>query len=51
MDYLVREMDVSPANLALVGYGEGKPLAPNDTPEGRGENRRVEIIFKNQKYF
>jgi outer membrane protein OmpA-like peptidoglycan-associated protein len=32
--------------LAAVGYGEEKPLAPNDTEEGRAENRRIEFTVK-----
>jgi len=31
------------ARFSVKGYGETKPLAPNDTPEGRQENRRVEL--------
>jgi chemotaxis protein MotB len=31
--------------LSAVGYGEFQPTAPNDTPEQRLANRRVEIIF------
>jgi outer membrane protein OmpA-like peptidoglycan-associated protein len=30
--------------LSAVGYGEGKPVAPNDTPAGRRENRRTEFL-------
>ncbi len=34
-----------PKNLAAAGYGEFDPVAPNDKPEGREQNRRIEIIL------
>jgi chemotaxis protein MotB len=34
---------VDPAKLAAAGYGEWQPIAPNDTAEGRAQNRRIEI--------
>ncbi len=32
--------------VATVGYGEEKPIADNNTPEGRTANRRVELFFE-----
>ena len=40
--YLV-EKGVSPEKIDTIGMGETDPLVPNDTPEGRAANRRVEI--------
>jgi chemotaxis protein MotB len=50
-DYLLDLQLISPDLIALTGYGEIKPVASNDTPEGKLKNRRVEIILKNQTYF
>jgi outer membrane protein OmpA-like peptidoglycan-associated protein len=30
--------------MATISYGEDEPVAPNDTPEGRAQNRRVTIV-------
>ncbi|MBF0665575.1 MAG: OmpA family protein [Brevundimonas sp.] len=30
--------------MATISYGETAPVAPNDTPEGRAQNRRVAIV-------
>jgi len=36
-----------PSNrLVAVGFAEYRPVADNDSPEGRGKNRRIEIIFR-----
>ncbi|MFM2356859.1 MAG: hypothetical protein RLZZ528_2595 [Pseudomonadota bacterium] len=36
---------VNPARLRAIGKGEDQPIASNLTPEGRQQNRRVEIII------
>jgi chemotaxis protein MotB len=41
---LFAEEGVDPARLAAVGHGEFKPVAPNDTEEGRARNRKVVIV-------
>ena len=37
---------IPPYRLAAVGFADQRPLAGNDTPEGRRLNRRIEIYFK-----
>jgi len=39
----LQDHGVDPSKLAAAGYGEFQPIAPNDTPEGRSQNRRIEI--------
>ncbi len=39
--YLVSK-GIDESRVDAVGYGDEKPLAPNDTPEGRQKNRRIE---------
>jgi len=34
---------VDPVRMATMGYGEMRPIASNETPEGKAQNRRVEI--------
>lgn len=34
---------MKPDTLGAVGYGEFDPIVPNDTPEHRAQNRRIEI--------
>ena len=36
---------LNPARFSAVGYSEYRPVAPNDTEEGRRRNRRVEIMI------
>ncbi len=37
---------MKPQVLAAAGYGEFDPVSPNDSPEHRGQNRRIEIVLE-----
>jgi outer membrane protein OmpA-like peptidoglycan-associated protein len=43
-DYLVSR-GVSPQRISTAGRGSRQPVASNDTPAGRAQNRRVEIFI------
>ena len=40
---IMQQVGVDPERLVPEGYGEFQPIASNDTPEGRAQNRRVVI--------
>ncbi|MDQ2068452.1 flagellar motor protein MotD [Natronospira bacteriovora] len=39
--HIFRDAGIEPMRLAVVGLGEHRPVATNETPEGRNRNRRV----------
>ncbi len=43
--FLQDQGGIDPTRLVATGYGQHHPVAPNDTPEGRAENRRIEIVL------
>lgn len=47
--YLVGK-GVNPGRLTTAGYGETRPLADNNTPEGRSKNRRVEFTVLKSEF-
>ncbi|ELD1533899.1 OmpA family protein [Escherichia coli] len=42
-DWMRDTGDIPQSCFAVQGYGESRPVAPNETAEGRARNRRVEI--------
>jgi chemotaxis protein MotB len=44
--YFADAGEIDPRRLSAVGYGESKPLYPNDSSQNREKNRRVEIILE-----
>jgi chemotaxis protein MotB len=45
LHYFIDTGLVDPARLSAVGNGEFNPVASNDTPQGKQQNRRVEIVI------
>ena len=43
--YLIEKHGFPPERIAAIGYGEYRPIAPNDTELNRARNRRVEIVI------
>lgn len=46
LHYFIDNGGIVPERLSATGYGEYRPIASNETPEGKQKNRRVEIIIK-----
>ncbi len=44
----LRDQGIPTERLSAAGYGDGSPIASNDTAEGRQQNRRVDIILRKQ---
>ena len=42
---LIMTYGIPPSHLAAAGYGEFHPVAKNDTPEGRAQNRRLDVVI------
>lgn len=43
--YIQANMGLNASRINAVGYGESKPIANNETKEGRAKNRRIEVIL------
>jgi chemotaxis protein MotB len=44
--YMIDRGGIDPSRVAVSGFGSTRPLVPNDSPENRAANRRVEFVFK-----
>ncbi len=43
--HFLQDAGIDPTRISGAGYAEYQPIAPNDTPEGRSQNRRIEIVL------
>ncbi|MFQ5705950.1 MAG: flagellar motor protein MotB [bacterium] len=44
--YLVQEEGLNPTKLSAAGFSQFRPLVPNNSPDNRAKNRRVEIHLR-----
>jgi chemotaxis protein MotB len=42
---LITKYGLPPNQLSAAGYGEFHPIASNDTPAGRAQNRRLDVVI------
>lgn len=47
--YFIDDIGIDEKRLSFSGWGERKPIADNDTAEGRSQNRRIEITILNKE--
>ena len=45
MEYLIANKTLPTDKIIAVGYGSVRPLASNETPQGRAINRRIDVII------
>ena len=43
-NYLLDNTPVEPGRVTITGFADSKPIADNNTAEGRAKNRRIEVI-------
>lgn len=43
------QQGIDPMRMSATGYADFLPLVPNDTPENRAKNRRVEFVLEKEK--
>lgn len=43
-NYLTSNFQIDPARLSTDGFGDTRPIAKNDTEQGKAQNRRVELV-------
>jgi outer membrane protein OmpA-like peptidoglycan-associated protein len=46
--FLIEVGGIAPGRITASGYGKERPVASNETAEGRAANRRVEILIVNK---
>jgi outer membrane protein OmpA-like peptidoglycan-associated protein len=49
-EYIMANMELEPNQMSFIGFGEEKPVASNETREGRTLNRRIDVMISLEPY-
>ena len=49
--FFIDEGGLPASKLSAISYGEYRPIASNDTPEGRAKNRRIDIVLLSSTFY
>jgi len=44
--YIVTNFGRNPERISSIGYGEARPVATNETADGRARNRRIDLVMR-----
>lgn len=44
--YIVTNFGRNPERISSIGYGEARPVANNETADGRARNRRIDLVIR-----
>lgn len=48
LEFMTTRLDLPRERFGIAGYADTHPIASNETPSGRAENRRVDVVVLNQ---
>ncbi len=48
MQYMLNAMQIPSSRVRATGFGESRPIANNETSEGRARNRRIDVVIRPQ---
>jgi outer membrane protein OmpA-like peptidoglycan-associated protein len=46
-EYLIANLGLAESQIEAFGFGASRPIASNETPEGRAQNRRIDVVIRN----
>lgn len=44
-EYILANSSIPKSRVTAIGYGETKPVASNETPDGQAKNRRIDVVI------